>query len=259
MLSTASVTLLLQSCGFVPIRFSGVALMPGHIALSLLPFTITLLYCSRSLVSTISFASAAGIAAADCVALVLRANSEYLPGGFSHAAPLALPAVLIVLFGMSVAVLLMKTARPPQNPRRDLPLIALSALALTIVIFRIFHHVQVSLGVPNTERSLLLGGQEIHHIVPGSIGCFAIGLLLLANPDLAWWRTIAAALGILLGTVADQVLYYCLAEVTDAAYDGVPSTVGAVVFGVLYATFLLVGYRRAVSDCGATIRVGGDA
>lgn len=76
------------------------------------------------------------------------------------------------------------------------------------------------LGIPNEGRSLIVGGLEIHHLNFGVLLLVASVLLLSRFPaSLPWWRgLLLGVLGVAVGLIADEWLYYAATEVTDQAY-----------------------------------------
>jgi hypothetical protein len=103
---------------------------------------------------------------------------------------------------------------------------------LTIIILRVTF--LITKEIPNEERSIIVHGVEIHHAVTGTI------LMLLMNIAATRMRQppgimFNALLGIIAGLVLDQVMYLPLIEVTDSAYNGIMSWIGAIAGVILFA------------------------
>ena len=242
----AAVLIELTRC--TPLPWGPFALMPGHVAVAMLPLGIVGLTRGQGQGGRL-FAGAAGIAAAQFAAMIAHAEGEYRTldvSGRIHWALLGLAAALavaLVVFSAFRASAGDGETRPELKKR----VAAVVALGLTILAFRLSHVVLTASGVPNRERSLIIQGAEIHHIVIGSLGAYLLGLILLIRPRCARRNVIALLTGVLFGTIADQVVYYSLAEVSDVAYGSPLSAGGAVAFGIIYGGMILAYYERARS------------
>ncbi len=115
-------------------------------------------------------------------------------------------------------------------------------LVLAIGGFRLAQAIALHTGIPNEDRSLMFHGYEIHHINTGLVLIYVAACCLYC--DIGGRRTRGVIFGLLAAGIAlvnDQVAYYALKNVSDAAYNGVESLVGAVAVSSVQL-LLLVSY-----------------
>ena len=89
----------------------------------------------------------------------------------------------------------------------------------------------------------MLGPYEVHHIATGLILLTALGLAAARYSTIRRHLWFAVALGAFVGTTGDQVVYYALPEVTDAAYAETASLLGACLVVSTYLALLAVSWR----------------
>ncbi len=95
--------------------------------------------------------------------------------------------------------------------------------------FRLAQAIALYTGIPNEDRSLMFHGYEIHHINTGLVLIYVAACCL--HCGIVSRRTRGVIFGLLAAGIAlvnDQVAYYALKNVSDAAYNGTESFVGAV-------------------------------
>lgn len=98
-----------------------------------------------------------------------------------------------------------------------------------LVVFRVTH--EQTLHIPNEERSLMIGGVEIHHL---NLGCLMLTVLIgLRSVGLrSWFRWVGVVLlGLGAGFYWDEWIYMALRDVSDQAYREYPSLIGGI-FGI---------------------------
>ena len=199
---------------------------PGMVAyLSCLALTVPSLASDRAPWIRGLLYLSVGMALADLPSMIVRIRAP--------AQAAALP-VLALGTGLALAYVLMGMWLPSRErvprpiARSELRTMLLLATGV-VVASQAGNRILRAAGVPNADRSLMLGGYEIHHI--------NYGLLLLPLAHLAFTRTgdrtgtrpfSVAFIGVALGLIADQCVYYMLRAVTDDAYFSVPVVLGAV-------------------------------
>lgn len=96
----------------------------------------------------------------------------------------------------------------------------------SVILFRAVQGVLAAQGFPNEQRSTFIWGYEVHHFAYGAV-MLCLGLAWAA-PSTAAGSFPSLLIGLGAGFVADELLYYYLIEVSDAAYFGGISWAGAV-------------------------------
>ncbi len=226
--------MLLSACGAVPVAAGPFSLLPGHLAVALLPVLAGwAMWRPRRALWGFS-GVVVGVWAADFVRMIQQGDSRAPgpPGTEATAALLAAGAAAALAGAMLLAR--RRSAPSPTARSRWAAPIAVASLIATVLLLRAHYAYMIHTGVPNHERSTMLAGREIHHIATGSVGCYLLLLLAMVRPGMRMPKTAAAVAGVLAGAVGDEVLYYGLAHVTDAAYGQGISIAGAVGVGVLY-------------------------
>jgi len=121
-------------------------------------------------------------------------------------------------------------------------------LMLAIGGFRLAQAVALHTGIPNEDRSLMFHGYEIHHINTGLVLIYVAACCLYC--DIGGRRIRGVIFGILAAGIAlvnDQVVYYALKNVSDAAYNGIESLVGAVAVSSVQLLLLVLYTMKAHS------------
>ncbi len=120
------------------------------------------------------------------------------------------------------------------------------AAMAAVVVFQWFNRSARAAGVPNEERSVMLGGVELHHINWGII-LIVVVVMISASIELAmlWRMLLAAVTGFGVGMILDEWFYYMARQVTDDAYFETVTWASAVGLGVLLLGVWLVGVRSA--------------
>lgn len=128
----------------------------------------------------------------------------------------------------------------PNRERRTPPLLPLSLVpaglvaVASIVAVRVPYYTMAH--IPNEERSVFVGGVEVHHLCWGLAGLILIAVWTRTDLGGTSGRLLALlAYGLSLGFYLDEAAYYLLAEVSDAAYGGLFSMIGGGL--LLVATF----------------------
>ena len=140
-----------------------------------------------------------------------------------HHGPWSTAALLGSGIGLAVVLSLSRipgdrnTAGPTLYPAMSTWVVFVAAL--TVVAYRLAF--SATQHIPNEERSLFIGGVEVHHWNHGVIGALIVG----AFASRSGWRFLprlaaATVLGAAAGSLFDQLGYGLLADVSDAAYGG---------------------------------------
>lgn len=104
------------------------------------------------------------------------------------------------------------------------------------LFFRISQQIMLTMNVPNEERSLILGGIEIHHFISGYI--LIMILMLFQRIRENKWGNLFYLLILFfgMGNVIDQITYINYLDLSDLNYFSSLSFVGPVV----YILFLII-------------------
>ena len=161
-----------------------------------------------------------------------------------YSAPSVIGAVAIVALLMASQGALVKRSGAAQGgvggAGASMRYAAVGGVIAVVLISRAIHSVGVQVGIPNEDRSMMVGGFEVHHI---NVGVALVWIAALLREGGVVFRaagvvtTVALTVG--LGLVVDQVAFYALREGVDAAYDGTTSRLGAAVGVAVIATVLL--------------------
>ena len=144
----------------------------------------------------------------------------------------------VLLFCIGVAIGSRLNRGEQKLPRIEAPHLGIASVVLIGGL--VFFHVSQAIirhDVANEDRSLVILGYEIHHIVEGQILLMIALLLLVFAGEQEWpWRL--AFLFTMVGAlfVADEILYYQLVDVSDDAYFGAMT----IISGGMMCTMLLV-------------------
>jgi len=156
------------------------------------------------------------LALLDLLHLIYQTNDLKIPAWPQYA-----------LFSMGTILLLLILAIALSHIKQDITIdrqstvvIALSA----IIAMSVYHLINVYLKfvqhIPNEQRSIMIGGLEIHHINYGIILLAFVPLLFYAKEQITsiFSFVILILIGLIYGTVFDESFYYILDAVTDDAY-----------------------------------------
>ena len=110
-----------------------------------------------------------------------------------------------------------------------------------IAVFQFSNRVLRARGVPNEERSVMWANVEMHHINWGIVLVVAIAMLWVLFSRGKWSRILGVLLlGVGLGFIWDEWIYYALAKVTDDVYfsgityaSAIAGTVASLIIGIL--------------------------
>lgn len=160
------------------------------------------------------FASAAALG--DLPALAIRGTAQAEP-----VRDLAVGGALALAVLLPAALL--GGARPGRSGHDGASLRAVAGVGagalLTIGAFQVFNRMMRAAGVANEGRSLIVGGVEVHHLNWGVLLLVGAVLALSRFSPPRWARpALLAVVGLAIGLVADEWLYYAAREVTDEAY-----------------------------------------
>ncbi len=157
--------------------------------------------------------------------LVVRehGHSTWTWGGLL--APIGLGSAYLLIAWMS------SRWQPSAHQRLDQKWL-MAFIVIQLILFftiRIQQEVLRADGIPNEERSLMLNGYEVHHIVTGTV-LFVIATLMIITPPVKeafFVAFVLAAIG--LQFAADEWSYYFMEVVDDAAYFSSTSWIGAII------------------------------
>lgn len=205
----------------------------------------------------VAFGACSGVILDETLWLIVR-NPPLLPnsppqvGYWSMPSIIASSAGLLALAAGTFAASRAGRKREAMPPLERKHHIIAGAVLIGGLVF--FHVSQAMLrhDVPNAERSLLIQGYEIHHLVEGQYLLMAavVSMVFIGGSVWAWRLSFAAVLvGALF--VADEILYYQLADVSDDAYFEAITIVSG---GVVSAALLVQLIIRSM-----TVREGGGA
>ena len=107
-----------------------------------------------------------------------------------------------------------------------------SFAALTIVAFRVMDAMLE--GIPNEQRSIMLLGVEFHHINFGIITLLAVDMLGYSRHQ-GNNMLVLLVVGVGLGMLIDQSVYFALAQITDESYRSQTSLWGAIIVYIFCA------------------------
>lgn len=156
------------------------------------------------------------LALLDLLHLIYQTNDLKIPA-WPHYALFTMGAILLLLI---LAIALNHIKQDITIDRQATVVMALSA----IIAMSIYHLINVYLKfvqhVPNEQRSIMIGGLEIHHINYGIVFLVFVPLLFHATKKTAGFFSVAILIliGLIYGTVFDESFYYMLDAVTDDAY-----------------------------------------
>ncbi len=213
---------------FPPVQAAGLFIHPSALAFpALVVASFAVVYGRRGDHAT--FWLSLGWTADVLVWLCVRPGTGWKEFGFWDAPVLigsgiGLAAVLVAT-GLA-ALVGRREHRTPALLPLSLPLVSLTAVVVT-VFTRIPYYTMAD--VPNEERSLMILGVEIHHINPGGLLLIVVALWATTRLRPLGLRTLMAVVfGVGMSFVLDESVYYALDQVSDEAYGGVASYVGAV-------------------------------
>ena len=235
---STGIMLTLRTAGFFVVNTGPLQLSPGHAASLLLPVLVIFRQNLRDVLWKWLFALVSGVAMADFYFLIVRANTSL---GSIDRTGLFLWTLSVPVISCAMALLLLgwcehHTNRPASGPWTLGHWGSFTVgVLLSIAMFRASHEAMLLRGVPNDERSLIVLGQEVHHAVFGIIGTYILGIVSWIYPGILHRIPFIVVGGFLVGTFADQGVYYALREVTDASYSGALSFYGGICLAVLYS------------------------
>ena len=156
------------------------------------------------------------LALLDLLHLIYQTNDLKIPS-WSQYTLFIMGTVLLLLM---LAIALSHIKQNTTVSRQSTVVIAFSA----VIAMSVYHLINVYLKfvqhVPNEQRSIMIGGLEIHHINYGIILLTFVPLLFYAKEKMANFFSfvILILIGLIYGTVFDESFYYMLDAVTDDAY-----------------------------------------
>ncbi len=211
-----------------------------------------LAYCVLMLVTWRTIAAPAGSiwrpAWFGCSAVALAD----LPIMATRASQAAQPPRDLAAGALLAAAILLPLARWSRGRRRLSPvtrsevLISWAAAMATIAGYQGFNLLARAAGVPNEERSVIVGGIEWHHVNWGIL-LLPVAVVAASSLEVPGPKRLALALvtGLGVGMVLDQWYYYMGEQVTDESYFE-PATWGsALALGVVLLGVWLGGMDRS--------------
>jgi hypothetical protein len=166
-----------------------------------------------------------------------------------------LPAILMELLAGTLALILLSSLlllrwnRPVARFPGWSAWLTMGSAVLTVIAFQVYNRWARAAGVPNEDRSLIVGGVEIHHLNWGVLFLFAlISTAYLWPSGRMTFTAVSILLGLSAGMVWDEWFYYARTIVSDAAYFATSTWVAA---AVLMAITLGVWMRFHSSEARA--------
>lgn len=111
---------------------------------------------------------------------------------------------------------------------------------LVILVFRISQILLIKAGIPNENRSFMILGYEIHHINHGLILIYITSNILYFFNFKRYNILILILLSIGIALINDQITYYALKNVSDEAYLGFESLIGAIGVSICQILILII-------------------
>jgi hypothetical protein len=245
----------------LPLQIGGIMFHLSLPAMVLLCVLVNEMLCGRSEVKStkalISLGGAVGVIIDETLWLIVR-NPPLLADAPVQVGYWSLQSLISSLLGILLFSVGVITARYYWSEPQDMPklkrkhwIIAASVLIGGLIFFHV-SQAMIRYDVANQDRSLLIMGYEIHHIVEGQILLFISIILILFAGGRLWPSRIAFGLSMVgMLFVADEILYYQFVDVSDAAYFGATT----IVSGGLMSLFLLV---QLLYRTGALSNIKGD-
>ncbi|MDP6855904.1 MAG: hypothetical protein QGH13_00050 [Candidatus Thalassarchaeaceae archaeon] len=234
---------------FFPIEIGGFLI---HISLLgmvvLCVFSIELLSGMERLLENnllVIFGVASGAIIDETLWLIVR-NPPLVSDAPAQVAYWSTPSIVASLLG--TGMLLTTTYFFSRNEMKRVSMLELNNkhnfwAGLILIGGLIFFHVSqemIRYDIPNVERSLVILGYEIHHLVEGQFMLMLSILMMVFVGGKKWvWRSsyILTLVGVLF--VADEILYYQLIEVSDDAYFELITIISGGVFVLLFLLQLI--------------------
>jgi len=114
---------------------------------------------------------------------------------------------------------------------------SLGLFFIVYLLFRIIQQILLSMETPNEERSLIIGGLEIHHFVTGYVIVY-IGIILKEIIDRKYYNFFVDLLILLgIGNIIDQIGYIHFISLNDDNYFSVFSFVSPIIFISFFLIF----------------------
>lgn len=193
-----------------------IALFHLHVSIGHLAYLSLLVLLPFRLQTHWIWIASSTLALLDLLHLIYQTN-DLKPPSWSQYSLFIMIAVLLLLV---LAIALSRIKQDIAVSRQSTVIIAFS----TIFAMSVYHLINVYLKfvqlVPNEQRSIMIGGLEIHHINYGIILLAFVPLLCHAKEKTTgiFSFAILILIGLIYGTVFDESFYYMLDAVTDDAY-----------------------------------------
>jgi len=183
--------------------------------------------------------------------LIVR-SPPLIPDSPSQVGYWSLESILFSLLCLTIFLGIVLICNRQWDSRIDMPRLTHFQISLFAVILyggiATFQISQSSIRyeVPNAERSLLILGYEIHHIVQGQFMLIISFILMVFAGGRRWPRRLTLIL-VMMGEllVSDQILYYQFDLVTDARYFGNETILSGIIMSSLIL-YILIGTRSKV-------------
>jgi hypothetical protein len=214
---------------FFPVRIGVFSIDFGHLTILLMVIGSTLLLLERK---NVLLWVGVGGSFDQFVYLILKGNPEIQ---FFSIESIAGSTVFVAL---SVLVFMRVSHKNPDGNRYRPPIgkferrkrIVVHGVITILVIlsFRLSQILLVKTGISNESRSILFMGYEIHHINSGLILVYIISHILYFLDIKHFKSSILILLSIGIALINDQISYYALENISDAAYLSIESLSGAI-------------------------------
>ena len=189
---------------------------------------------------------AVGVILDETLWLVVR-NPPLAADAPAQVAYWSVPSLSVAVLGLLLfagGVLAAARAWPDREEMPALQHRHLGIAAGVLIGGLVFFHVSQALiryDVANEDRSLLILGYEIHHLVEGQILLFAALVMMVFAGGRVWpWRLSFGFVLVGVLFVSDEILYYQFADVSDAAYFGAATIVSGGLMSLLMLAQLLM-------------------
>jgi len=245
----------------LPLSISDFQIHLSFIAMIVLCLSSVTLLSKNEMVQNSRFifttSASIGVILDETFILIVR-NPPLIPGSPSQVGYWGLESILFSCLCLTVFSGIVLICNRQWDSRVDMPRLTLFQISLFAVIlygglatFQISQSL-IRYEVPNAERSLVILGYEIHHIVQGQFMLIISFILMIFAGGRRGPRILTLGL-VMIGEllVADQILYYQFDLVTDARYfDNV--TILSGIFMSSLILYLLIGMRpkESVSEEG---------
>lgn len=196
---------------------------------------------------SLCFVVCVGIVFDQLIYLIVREDSSF--GAFGSVSLLGsflIGAVFLIFsFLLSIRTGIETKDKDLTKPSTRVIILFVTIQFITILGYRFINIYMFENGIPNSDRSLMLSGFEIHHIVTGAI-ILAIGvsLIVFSRGSRVFYRVGFLMVSIGIPMVTDEWLYYSYSTVTDERYFELPSAASGLCLTTLMCVIFLLEVDR---------------